>query len=89
MLFEVIGAAVFGDPRFNVGQAYSVGTSTQDGIFARVSSKAALATWSNVLRSYCDEGDPFCARGFDIDVHSATPQKYAQAATDFIVGLAT
>ncbi|KAK4505128.1 hypothetical protein PRZ48_003091 [Zasmidium cellare] len=85
---NIIGAAVFGDPRFNAGQPVSAGTSTTDGIFARDSSLAALNTWSNVLRSYCDEGDPFCSSDFDLNVHFAVVEKYAQAATDFIVGLA-
>lgn len=85
---SVIGVAVFGDPRFNVGQPYSRGTSTRSGIFARQSSLAALGTWANVLVSYCDENDPFCASGLDLDVHSATVAKYAQQAADFIIGLA-
>ncbi|GIZ46447.1 hypothetical protein CKM354_000957300 [Cercospora kikuchii] len=85
---NIIGVAVFGDPRFNVGQPYSRGTSTRSGIFARQSSLAALGTWANVLVSYCDENDPFCASGLDLDVHSATVAKYAQQAADFIIGLA-
>ncbi|KAF2159482.1 carbohydrate esterase family 5 protein [Zasmidium cellare ATCC 36951] len=85
---NIVGAAVFGDPRFNAGQPVSAGDSTSDGIFARDSSLAALNTWSNVLRSYCDEGDPFCSSDFDLDVHYATVEKYAQAATDWIVSLA-
>ncbi|PPJ58689.1 hypothetical protein CBER1_03984 [Cercospora berteroae] len=85
---NIVGVAVFGDPRFNVGQPYSRGTSTRSGIFARQSSLAALGTWANVLVSYCDENDPFCASGFDLDVHSATVAKYAQQAADFIIGLA-
>ncbi|CAK1361908.1 Acetylxylan esterase [Cercospora beticola] len=85
---NIIGVAVFGDPRFNVGQPYSRGTSTRSGIFARQSSLAALGTWANVLVSYCDENDPFCASGLDLDVHSATVSKYAQQAADFIIGLA-
>ncbi|KAF7190021.1 Acetylxylan esterase 2 [Pseudocercospora fuligena] len=82
-------AVVFGDPRFNAGQAYSAGNSTSDGIFARDSSLAALGAYAGILRSYCDEDDPFCASGDNLDVHYATVEKYTQAATDFVVGLTT
>ncbi|EME86061.1 carbohydrate esterase family 5 protein [Pseudocercospora fijiensis CIRAD86] len=85
----VEAAVVFGDPRFNAGQAYSAGNSTSDGIFARHSSLAALSAYAGILRSYCDEGDPFCASGDDLDVHYATTAKYTEAATDFVVGLTT
>ena len=84
----VIGVAVFGDPRFNAGQTYSRGTSTKDGIFGRESSLARLNTWANVLVSYCDEDDLFCASGTSLDVHYAEVEKYAQQAADFIIGLA-
>ncbi|KAK4631296.1 Acetylxylan esterase 2 [Fulvia fulva] len=86
---NIVGAAVFGDPRFNAGQAISAGQSTSNGIFARISSRARLNTYSNVLRSYCDEGDPFCSSDFNLAVHFAVVEKYAQAATDFIVGVAS
>ncbi|KAM3422979.1 hypothetical protein BST61_g458 [Cercospora zeina] len=85
---NIIGVAVFGDPRFNAGQPYSRGTSTRDGIFARKSSLAALGTWSKVLASYCDENDPSCASGLDLEVHFEVVSKYAQQAADFIVELA-
>ncbi|KXS95325.1 hypothetical protein AC578_5267 [Pseudocercospora eumusae] len=82
-------AVVFGDPRFKAHQAYSAGTSTRDGIFARQGSSAALNAYAGILRSYCDEDDPFCASGHNLNVHHATVQKYMQAATDFVVGLTT
>ncbi|KAI5367582.1 putative cutinase/acetylxylan esterase, alpha/Beta hydrolase [Septoria linicola] len=85
---NIVGVAVFGDPRSNAGQPYSRGTSTRDGIFARDSSLPALSSWSNVLVSYCDENDLYCASGLSLDVHSATVSKYAQEAADFIIGLA-
>ncbi|USW49394.1 Putative cutinase/acetylxylan esterase, alpha/Beta hydrolase [Septoria linicola] len=85
---NIVGVAVFGDPRFNAGQPYSRGTSTRDGIFARDSSLPALSSWSNVLVSYCDENDLYCASGLSLDVHLATVSKYAQEAADFIIGLA-
>jgi hypothetical protein len=87
----VAGVVVFGDPSFSEGQSFNVGTSTQDGIFTRSDngdSLALLNTYAAILRSYCDEGDPFCARGTDGDVHSNEVLKYAQQAADFIISLA-
>lgn len=85
----ITGAAVFGDPRFNAGQPTSAGNSRSDGIFARVSSLDLLNTYSNVLRSYCDEGDPFCSSDLNLEVHYEVVEKYAEAATEWIVGLAS
>lgn len=85
---NIVGVAVFADPRFNAGKAYSRGTSTKDGIFGREGSAAALDTWADVLVSYCDENDFFCASGSSLDVHYAAVDTYAQQAADFIVGLA-
>ncbi|EMF15189.1 carbohydrate esterase family 5 protein [Sphaerulina musiva SO2202] len=85
---NIVGVAVFADPRFNAGKAYSRGTSTEDGIFGRDSSAAALDTWADVLVSYCDADDLFCASGGSLDVHYAAVEKYSQQAADFIIGLA-
>ena len=48
-------------------------------------SLALLNTYASKVQSYCDDGDPFCSRGTDGDVHSSTVAKYAQAAANFIV----
>lgn len=80
---------MFGDPRFNAGQPTSAGNSTSSGIFARDSSLALLNTYSNILRSYCDEGDPFCSSDLDLEVHFEIVEKYAAAATAWVVGLAS
>ncbi|KAF7195100.1 Acetylxylan esterase 2 [Pseudocercospora fuligena] len=87
----VRGVAVFGDPTFTAGQSFDAGTSTKDGIFARRqngSSLALLNTYASVVKSYCDANDEFCASGNSLDVHYAEVDKYAQAATDFIVSKA-
>ena len=87
----VSGVAVFGDPSFTADQSFDAGSSTKDGIFAREEggdSLALLNTYASVIRSYCDEHDPFCASGDDESVHSNEVPNHAQAATDFIVSLA-
>ncbi|KAH8173795.1 cutinase domain-containing protein [Sarocladium implicatum] len=89
---HISAVTVFGDPTFSVDQTFNVGTSTQDGIFTRADegdSLALLNTYAAKIQSYCDEGDPFCARGVDGDVHSGTVPKYAQAAANFIVSKST
>lgn len=86
----VTAVTVFGDPSFTADQTFDRGTSTDDGVFARRDDGASLAllkTYSGVLRSYCDENDTFCASGDSLDTHYAEVGKYAQAATDFVVGL--
>ncbi|KAF2496816.1 putative acetylxylan esterase 2 precursor [Lophium mytilinum] len=88
---NIAGVVVFGDPSYSEGQSFDVGTSTRDGIFTRSDngdSLALLNTYAAVLRSYCDEGDPFCASGVDEDVHSNEVPNHAQEAADFIVSLA-
>ena len=87
----VTAVTVFGDPSFTANQTFDRGTSTDDGVFARRDDGASLAllkTYSGVLRSYCDGNDTFCASGDSLDTHYAEVGKYAQAATDFVVGLA-
>ncbi|KAK0391672.1 hypothetical protein NLU13_1171 [Sarocladium strictum] len=89
---SITAVTVFGDPTFTVGQSFDVGTSTTDGIFSRSeggSSLALLNTYASKIQSYCDTGDPFCASGTDLDVHSNTVAKYAQAAANFIVSQST
>jgi len=84
----ITAVTVFGDPSFTAGQSFDVGTSTNDGIFAREeggSSLALLNTYASVIQSYCNSGDPFCASGTDEDVHSAEVDDYASAAAAFIV----
>ncbi|KAF2816688.1 cutinase [Mytilinidion resinicola] len=88
---NIAGVVVFGDPTYSTGQSYDVGTSTKNGIFTRsgdVYSLALLNTYAAVLRSYCDDGDPFCASGLDDDVHSNEVPNHAQEAADFIASLA-
>jgi hypothetical protein len=65
-----------------------VGTANNDGLFARDDSLALFNTYASVIQSYCDNGDPFCERGLDLSVHSATPGKYTQAAAKFVASRA-
>ncbi|KAB8339100.1 hypothetical protein FH972_022036 [Carpinus fangiana] len=86
----ITGVVVFGDPSFTYPESFDLGTSTSDGLFSRNEdgdSEALLNTYSNVIESYCDDGDPFCASGDDEDVHHHYFDKYSQQAADFIVSI--
>lgn len=79
----------FADPRHVAGQSYDVGTATENGIFARSNTLSKLNVFSSILRSYCDDDDPVCASGFDLDVHYANVDTYMDDAVNFVVGLTT
>lgn len=49
-----------GDPTFTVGQAFNVGSSRRNGVFAHRDT-AALQAVGDKIQSYCDQGDTFCA----------------------------
>lgn len=76
----------FGDPsnRRASNLPWHVGTSTTAGIFARFSI-ADCTYLGNNWQSYCDKGDPFCARGDQLSVHLHYVQEYGNASIDFIV----
>lgn len=84
----ITAVTVFGDPSFTAGQSFDVGTSTSDGIFAREEGGASLAllnTYADILQSYCNTGDIYCASGDDSSVHSQEVPDYESAAAAFIV----
>lgn len=84
----VVGAAVFGDPTHTAGQSYVAGNADGSGIFKRIfPSTTLLASYSNVFRSYCGEGDFFCDAGGSLDVHSASVDTYGEDAANYIIGL--
>jgi hypothetical protein len=49
-------------------------------------SLARLNTYENVLRSYCQKGDPICANGTDINQHLNYFELYADDAAAWAVG---
>ncbi|KAG5984540.1 hypothetical protein E4U55_004323 [Claviceps digitariae] len=74
----------YGDPRHVPGKSFNKGTATTDGIFAR-KAEHSCDKYSDILASYCDDGDIFCAnRGSDLTVHITYPERYNQQAADFV-----
>ncbi|KAI9725302.1 MAG: hypothetical protein M1828_003317 [Chrysothrix sp. TS-e1954] len=84
----ITAVTVFGDPSFTVGQSFDVGTATKSGVFAREPGGASLAllnTYADIIQSYCNANDEFCASGDSGDVHGSEVEDFTSAATAFIV----
>ena len=73
-----------GDPRRVPGFSFDVGNDPgATGLFPRPSSET-LAPFAAEIQSYCDTGDPFCARGANLSAHLDYTQKYNNAASTFV-----
>lgn len=61
-------------------------------IFARSAGGTSLAllnTYAAKIKSYCDNGDVYCASGDDSTAHSEEIPTWGTAAVTFITGLST
>jgi acetylxylan esterase len=83
---HVIALVMYGDPRRMPGESFDLGTDPgAEGIFPRLSSpNQSLSGFSSVIQSYCDTGDPFCARGHELGAHLTYPSRYNSAANTFV-----
>ncbi|KAM5381709.1 hypothetical protein ACJZ2D_002929 [Fusarium nematophilum] len=82
---SVVAIIIFGDPSHVANASYNLGTSNNDGIFARDDIKLCEDEYSDIIRSYCDTGDTYCDQGNDTDVHGEYMTKYGDDAADFVV----
>jgi acetylxylan esterase len=83
---HVVGVIQYGDPRRIPNQSFDVGTDKgATGIFPRLSNQL-LTSFAPDIQSYCDNGDPFCAKGFDLEAHLDYVEKYDKTADKFIIG---
>jgi acetylxylan esterase len=83
---QVVGVIQYGDPRRIPGQSFDVGTDKNaEGIFPRLSSQS-LSAFAPDIQSYCDNGDPFCAKGLNLEAHLDYVEKYDKTADKFIIG---
>ena len=62
----------------------SPSTSQRPGPRACSRGPASLAPFAAKIQSYCDAGDPFCARGANLSAHLDYTQKYNNAASAFV-----
>jgi acetylxylan esterase len=78
-----IKAAIFmGDPRWQYGLAYQVGTCRQGGFAARPSG--FVCPNAGKVQSYCDAEDPYCCKGNDANHHQQYVQYYGNQALQFV-----
>ncbi|KAL9058017.1 MAG: hypothetical protein Q9162_002009 [Coniocarpon cinnabarinum] len=65
---QLSSIAIFGDPTHIPGQPYDRGNGTHFGLFPRL-NPGACDPFADKLRSYCNDGDPVCEDGLNIDEH--------------------
>lgn len=61
-------AVAFGDPSHIAGLSYDRGNGTKNGVFPRL-DPGACDPFATIIRNYCNDGDPFCDSGDDLDAH--------------------
>ena len=82
----MIGVIQYGDPRRIPGQSFDVGSDKgAEGIFPRLKTQL-LTPFAEDIQSYCDTGDPFCAKGDNLEAHLDYVEKYDKTADKFIIG---
>ncbi|KAG6149578.1 hypothetical protein E4U51_006935 [Claviceps purpurea] len=85
---HVVAVAIFGDPTYVPNVTYNKGNSTMEGVFARKNSDSCLR-YADIISSWCDTGDVYCAGGNSTAVHSQYFTKYGIDIVNFIVDKAT
>ncbi|KAG5914520.1 hypothetical protein E4U61_005609 [Claviceps capensis] len=75
----------YGDPRHVPGKPFNKGNATTDGMFVREGVYQSCDKYSEILASYCDDGDAFCATtGDNLVVHLTYPDRYDEMAAEFV-----
>jgi len=83
---HVVAVIQMGDPRHMPNKSFDRGTAIgATGLFPRGQNQS-LDAFANLIQSYCDIGDPFCAGGNNLNAHLDYTQKYNDDATAFVVG---
>jgi acetylxylan esterase len=86
VLEKVVGVIQYGDPRHLPNKSYDVGTDPgATGLFPRLANQS-IEAFAPLIQSYCDIGDPFCAKGDDLEAHLDYVEKYDKTAAKFLVG---
>ncbi|KAI0817271.1 carbohydrate esterase family 5 protein [Xylaria sp. FL0064] len=79
----VAAIILMGNPRNIPGRVGNVGNATAGG-FASRPIGYQCPTFGNIIRSYCDEADPFCAKGNSSATHQGYGTLYGQDALQFV-----
>ncbi|KAF7591018.1 hypothetical protein BBP40_002036 [Aspergillus hancockii] len=81
---KIVAAVSMGDPSYVPCLPYNFGTSKKKGLFARVNN-TVCTQYDFIRRSYCDEGDKYCASGLWFWVHRKYMKKYKEDAMRFVL----
>lgn len=85
---KIIAGVVYGDLTRVPGPGYNIGSGGQTCVGRTPRNNQARCVNNFAYQSYCDLGDPQCcpnAGAQDPNIHFQYPQKYDQAATNFVV----
>ncbi|KAI1304539.1 carbohydrate esterase family 5 protein [Xylaria venustula] len=80
---RVAAIILMGNPRNTPGRVGNVGNATVGGFAARPLGYQCSA-FADITRSYCDEADPFCAKGNSTKTHQGYGKVYGQDALNFV-----
>ncbi|KAH8428954.1 uncharacterized protein LDX57_006627 [Aspergillus melleus] len=81
---NVKAVVLMGDTSHIANIAFDAGTSTKDGRFPR-KNNTECASYTGVIRSYCDMNDIWCDSGDNQTVHESYVSTYKSDAVDFAV----
>jgi acetylxylan esterase len=82
---HVVAVVWMGDPRHLPNLSLHRGTAVSTtGLFPRPASQPPRP-FANIIASYCDTGDPFCAGGANLAAHLDHTTRYDAAANSFVV----
>ncbi|KAI3329078.1 carbohydrate esterase family 5 protein [Xylariaceae sp. AK1471] len=79
----VAAIILMGSPRNIPGRLGNIGNATAGGFAARPVGFQCPA-FANIVRSYCDAADPFCAKGNSSATHQGYGRVYGQDALRFV-----
>ncbi|KAI0409523.1 carbohydrate esterase family 5 protein [Xylaria palmicola] len=79
----VAAIILMGNPRNIPGRVGNIGNATVGGFAARPLGYQCPA-FASIIRSYCDEADPFCAKGNSSATHQGYGQEYGRDAVTFV-----
>ncbi|KDR82469.1 hypothetical protein GALMADRAFT_87819 [Galerina marginata CBS 339.88] len=82
---RVTAVVQLGDPRHIPAQPYDRGTSKNAGLFPRQPNQQYSAILQPRIQSFCDNGDPFCDSGSNLQVHLTYLDRYQDTASQFIL----
>ncbi|KAK5120601.1 carbohydrate esterase [Meristemomyces frigidus] len=72
-----------GDPRYETGAPYNVGSCMAGGFDARPAGQTC-GSYNSLIQSYCDASDPYCCNGSNAATHSGYGSEYGSAALTFV-----